>query len=134
MKKIAVQDASACMTCLTCEVACAQAFYKGEDIIGEDLSCIHVKTGKEGKVKIIGCVQCGKCAEACEQKAIAQNAKGVFVIDKKVCNGCGKCVEACPFKLVVKAKKAERPTKCIACGICAKACPQNVLYVKEDAA
>ncbi|MDR3302712.1 MAG: 4Fe-4S binding protein [Spirochaetaceae bacterium] len=134
MKKIAVQDISACMNCLTCENVCAQAFYKNECFVAENLSCIHVKAGKEGKIKIVSCVQCGKCGEVCDQKAITQNAKGVYLIDKKACNGCGKCVEACPFNLIVKSKKAEKPTKCIACGICAKSCPQNVLYIKEDAA
>jgi Fe-S-cluster-containing hydrogenase component 2 len=134
MKKLAVQDISACMYCLTCETACAQAFYKNDSYFEQDLSCIHVKVKEDGKIKVQSCVQCGKCAEACPKKAITKNAKGVFTIDKKLCEGCGECVNACPFKVMVKAKNAEQPTKCISCGICAKACPQNVLYIKEDAA
>ena len=69
--------------------------------------------------------------EACPEGAITQNAKGVYMINKKKCVGCGKCVEACPFGLVVKADDKEYASKCIACGICVKACPMEVLEIKE---
>ncbi|MDR1908315.1 MAG: 4Fe-4S binding protein [Spirochaetaceae bacterium] len=126
-KKLAVTDKSACMTCLTCELACAQAFYKNTDI---RLSCIQIGE-KSGKTQISFCVQCGKCAKACEQGAIAENKNGVFMLDKKKCVDCGKCVEACPFQVIVKAEGAASPSKCIACGICVRACPAEVLYIKE---
>ena len=77
------------------------------------------------------CVQCGKCAQACPEGAITQNAKGVYMINKKKCTGCGKCVEACPFGVMVKEEDSTVSTKCIACGICAKACPADVLEVVE---
>jgi Fe-S-cluster-containing hydrogenase component 2 len=132
MKKLAVKDqGAACMTCLTCENACAQAFYKNENIFNENLSCIHI-VNKKGKVKVNACVQCGACAKVCEAGAIKQNAKGVYVIDAKACKDCGKCMEACPMGLVVKAKSKPAPTKCIACGICAKQCPMDILYIKEE--
>ncbi|MEF9918179.1 MAG: 4Fe-4S binding protein, partial [Eubacterium sp.] len=75
---------------------------------------------------------CGKCAKACEEKAITKNAKGVYMINKKLCVGCLKCVDACPFGLIVKAEEKESPTKCIACGICVKACPVEILEIKES--
>jgi Fe-S-cluster-containing hydrogenase component 2 len=127
-KKLAVTDKTACMTCLTCQVACSQAYYKKADI---NLSCIQIGE-KNGKTQIFSCVQCGKCAQACEQGAIAENKNGVFMIDKKKCVDCGKCVEACPFHVLVKAEGASNPSKCTACGICAKACPVGILYVKES--
>jgi Fe-S-cluster-containing hydrogenase component 2 len=132
MKKLAVKDQAACMVCLTCEVACAKAFYKTEDTLTQNLSCIQV-TEKEGKTKVVTCVQCGKCAKSCEAKAITKNAKGVYTIDKKLCVNCGKCTEACPFGVLVKAKERDTPSKCIACGICVKNCPMEILYIKEDA-
>ncbi|GMO44784.1 MAG: 4Fe-4S binding protein [Termitinemataceae bacterium] len=128
MKKLAIKDKDACMACRTCEIVYSQAFYKKEDT---SLSCIQIGW-KNNKTKVSMCVQCGKCAESCEKKAITQNAKGVFTIDKKLCVDCGKCVEACPFGVLVKDKEAAFPTKCIACGICAKVCPMDILYVKED--
>jgi Fe-S-cluster-containing hydrogenase component 2 len=133
MKRLAITDKSLCAACRTCEATCAQAYYKTENTQIEDLSCIKIG-GTVDKVKVLACVQCGKCAQACESKAINKNAKGVWMIDKKLCVNCGKCLEACPFGLVVKAANRASPSKCIACGICAKACPMNILYIKEDAA
>jgi Fe-S-cluster-containing hydrogenase component 2 len=132
MKKLAVQNLDACMTCKTCEIACAQAFYKNEHFTDTEMSCIHVVT-KDGKLKIVSCVQCGKCAKACETQSITQNAKGVYTINAKTCTDCGKCLEACPFGVMVKVASKPAPSKCIACGICVKQCPQEVLYIKESA-
>ena len=133
MKKLKVIDKTACMACRACEVACSEAFYKKEDY-SPDLSCIHIVDKGDNTPKIMTCVQCGKCAKACEQGAITKNAKGVYTIDKKKCIGCGKCAEACPFNLIVFQPGMEKASKCIACGICAKACPQGILevMVKED--
>ena len=127
MKKLAVKKGAECMACLECVRACSESFYKTFD---PDKSCIQV-TEKKGVVKPVVCVQCGKCAKACEHGAIAQNAKGVYMINKKLCVGCGKCVEACPFGVMVKAENSPVVTKCIACGICVKACPMDVLEVVE---
>ena len=115
------------MACLACEDACSTSFYKEFD---PDKSCIHI-IEKNGSPKPMVCVQCGKCAKACPEEAITQNAKGVYMINKKKCTGCGKCVEVCPFHVMVKAEDSPVTSKCIACGICAKACPMDVLEVVE---
>ena len=127
MKRLTVKKGSKCMACLECVRACSEAFYKEFD---PDKSCIRI-VEKNGAVKTNVCVQCGKCAQACEAGAITQNAKGVYMVNKKLCTGCGKCVEACPFGLMVKAEESPASSKCIACGICAKACPMDVLEVVE---
>ena len=117
------------MACKACEIACSEAFYKE---FNPDYSCIHIETAKDGvSPKPVHCVQCGKCAKACPEGAITQNAKGVYMINKKKCVGCGKCAEACPFGVIVKKEGAETATKCIACGICVKACPMEILEIKE---
>ena len=113
------------MACLSCVFACSQAFYKVDD---PAKSCIQI-VDKNGAVKVNACIQCGKCARTCEQGAITQNAKGVYMINKKLCNGCGKCIEVCPMKVMVAGP--EVTSKCIACGICAKACPMDILEVQE---
>lgn len=129
MKKLNVAKKDACMACKACEVACAEAFYKESNT---NKSCIQIGVKKDGVTpKPNVCVQCGKCAAACPEGAIKQNAKGVYMIDKKKCIGCGKCVEACPFGVMVKAEDSEYASKCIACGICVKACPMDVLEIKE---
>ena len=127
MKKLTVKKGVQCMACLACVRACSEAFYK---VFDPDKSCIQI-VEKKGVVKPSVCVQCGICAKTCEAGAITQNAKGVFVINKKLCTGCGKCVEACPFNVMVKAPDVATTSKCIACGICAKACPMEVLEVVE---
>ncbi|MEG0074796.1 MAG: 4Fe-4S binding protein [Eubacterium sp.] len=129
MKKVVITDQSLCMACLSCEIACAEAFYKEPDT---EKSCIKIVLKEDRTIKTKTCVQCGKCAKACEEKAITKNAKGVYMINKKLCVGCLKCVDACPFGLIVKAEEKESPTKCIACGICVKACPVEILEIKES--
>lgn len=126
MKKLTVTDPSACQYCLACVNACSEAFYKEAN---EDLSCIRLGQKKE-EWRPFACVQCGKCSKVCEAGAITQNAKGVYMINKKLCTGCGKCKEVCPFGLIVKTE--DKPaSKCIACGICAKACPMGILEIVE---
>ena len=126
MKKLTVKKGSECMACLACVQACSNAFYKE---FHPDKSSFQI-IEKNGAAKPMVCVQCGKCAKACEAGAITQNAKGVYTINKKLCTQCGKCAEVCPFHVLVKV--AEQPaSKCIACGICAKACPMEILEVVE---
>lgn len=125
MKKLTVKKDIECMSCLSCVIACSEAFYKKFD---QDLACIRIDE-KNGTVKPFVCIQCGKCARACPQQAITQNPKGVYMINKKLCNGCGQCIEECPMKVMVKA---ETTSKCIACGICAKACPVEMLEISES--
>ena len=127
MKKLAVKKDSTCMACLECVIACSTSFYKEFD---PDKSCIQI-VEKNGKVKPMVCVQCGKCEKVCEAGAIKQNAKGTYIINKKLCTGCGKCVEVCPFGVMVKAESSPVTSKCIACGICVKACPMDVLEIVE---
>ncbi len=76
------------------------------------------------------CLQCGKCARACEHNAITQNPKGVYMINQKLCVQCGKCAEVCPMQVIVRTES--KVSKCIACGICVKSCPMQILEVFEQ--
>ena len=127
MKKLTVKKDVPCMACLQCVRACSEAFYK---VFDPDKSCIQI-VEKNGAAKPVTCVECGKCAKVCEAGAIKENAKGTYVIDKKLCTGCGKCKEVCPFGVIVKAPEVAYSSKCIACGICAKACPMECLEIVE---
>lgn len=126
MKKLVVTDKKGCMACLQCVQACSEAFYK---VFDPDKSCIQIVESADHQPKTNVCLQCGKCMKVCESGAITQNAKGVYMINKKLCTGCGKCVEVCPTQVMVKTEGVT--SKCIACGICAKACPMGILEVQE---
>ena len=129
MKKLTVKKGSQCMACLECVRACSNAFYQE---FHPDKSCVQI-VERAGKVRPMTCVQCGKCAAACEHGAIMQNPKtGVYMINKKLCVGCGKCKEACPFGVIVFEPEMTNASKCIACGICVKACPMEVLEITES--
>lgn len=127
MKKLSIKKGVQCMACLECVRACSTAFYKE---FHQDKAAIKI-IERNGAVRPMTCVQCGKCAAACEHGAITQNAKGVYMINKKLCVGCGKCKDACPFGVLVKAEDVETASKCIACGICVKACPMELLEIIE---
>ena len=129
MKKLVVSKENPCKACLSCVRACSEAFYKTFD---PDLSCIRIAAKPDGEPKVQNCIMCGKCARTCTHDAISQNAKGVYMIDKRKCVGCGDCVKACPMQvMVLPATEDAKPSKCIACGICAKACPMGILSVEE---
>ncbi len=129
MKKLVVSKENPCKACLSCVRACSEAFYKTFD---PDLSCIRVAAKPDGEPKVQNCIMCGKCARTCTHDAISQNAKGVYMIDKRKCVGCGDCVKACPMQVMcLPAGEDAKPSKCIACGICAKACPMGILAVEE---
>ena len=128
MKKLTVKKGIDCQACLGCVAACSTAYFKAVD---PDKSFIQICM-KGAAPAPFTCIQCGKCARNCPQEAITQNAKGVYMINKKKCVACGKCVEFCPFHLVVLPEGAEAASKCVACGICAKACPMEMLEVVES--
>ena len=100
MKKLVAVRKDDCMACYQCMHACSAAYYKREDVT---VSAIQIGAKKDGSPKVLACPQCGKCAEVCEAGAIKQNAKGVYMVNKKLCTGCGKCAEACPMKVMVMA-------------------------------
>ena len=133
MKKLTVKKGTQCMACLECVRACSEAFYKEFD---PSKACLQI-IERNGAAKPMVCVQCGKCAEACEHGAITQNAKGVYTINKKLCVGCGKCIKVCPFQAIVEKeirgeKKAQTiEAVCQGCGLCTATCPQGAIQLSH---
>lgn len=135
VKSLAVNKNARCIGCLECVRTCSKIFFKQEKA---SLAFLQVRekkgvgnqSGIQGLItRPVTCIQCGRCADACPQKAISRNQFGVCVVDLKMCNDCGKCREACPFGLMVEDTVMHVSKKCIACGQCAKACPMGVLEI-----
>lgn len=124
-KTLAVRRDRRCIGCRECVRACAMAMYKTDDA---DKACLKI-VEKKGNPTPSVCIQCGKCEKACPEGAITQNARGVYIINKKKCTGCGLCRKACPLDVMVDGGSVT--SKCIACGICVRACPMNVLGIAE---
>lgn len=134
-KMLVVNPNARCIGCMECVHACAKAFNKTERSAMAYLR-IAEKQGTGNRSGIAGiikrpvtCIQCGKCAEVCEQHAISRNQFGVWVVDLKMCINCGKCREVCPMGVMIETNGAS--TKCLSCGICAKACPMGVLSIAK---
>lgn len=51
--------------------------------------------GKEILFKSRACIDCGKCVEICEQKAIDLIDGFGYITNSQLCNYCGKCIEEC---------------------------------------
>ena len=95
-------DASRCIDCRTCLVACSV-----ENNVPMTHTRIWMKdTGIAGNFPDLSrytapyhCMHCvdPSCVSACTVGALQQNADGVVVYDAERCIGCRYCMYACPF-------------------------------------
>ena len=130
MNRFIMADASKCIGCRTCEVACVVSHQAEQD-------CASL------------CRQCedAPCANVCPNGAIKREKGFVHVMQER-CIGCKTCVVACPYGamevvvrpvvrnsgigLSVRAEKAEA-NKCDLCyhrdagPACMEACPTHAL-------
>jgi formate dehydrogenase iron-sulfur subunit len=146
-------DASLCIGCKACEVACKQwnqlpsdgfKFTGNSYDNTEMLSATtwrHVafkeKLSKdESRWLMLSdvCKHCedAPCLQACPTGAIVYNEFGDVYIQPDICNGCAYCISACPFGVISRSKEDGRAHKCTLCydrqthgdtPACAKACP-----------
>jgi formate dehydrogenase iron-sulfur subunit len=138
-------DATLCIGCKACEVACkewnqvsADGFnftgnsYDNTDSLGAS-TWRHVMfleqparlgaqvTGTEDPFRWLFlsdvCKHCGNagCLEACPTGAIIRTEIGSVYVQPDVCNGCGYCVVSCPFGVVDKNHDEGTAFKCTFC-------------------
>lgn len=87
------------VTLSECPNACSQPQIKDFGIIAAAVPIVSVKK----------CSFCGRCAEICQERAIALTpAKRQPVLIVKSCLFCGKCVHACPTETLKFQKKGYR--------------------------
>lgn len=135
-------DAKLCVTCHSCENACAVEHSEANsisEVVALDLKPIPRLrvVEKKGKPKMIRCVFCvkPKCVAACPENAIIQREDGYVYIDRELCNGCGNCIEACPFDAIVMGDDG-KSVKCDLClgreiPACVEQCPVDAMIVVE---
>ena len=144
-------DATLCIGCKACEVACKQwnqlpadgfRFTGNSYDNTEALSATtwrHVafqeKIGSGGWLMLSDvCKHCenAPCQQACPTGAIVYNEFGDVYVQPDICNGCGYCVAACPFGVLGRSAEDGHAHKCTLCydrqrggeiPACAKACP-----------
>ncbi|EJZ2588827.1 electron transport protein HydN [Shigella sonnei] len=152
MNRFIIADASKCIGCCTCEVACVVSHQENQDCASLTpetfLPCIHVIKGVNISTATV-CRQCedAPCANVCPNGAISRDKGFVHVMQER-CIGCKTCVVACPYGamevvvrpvirnsgagLNVRADKAEA-NKCDLCNhredgpACMAACPTHAL-------
>jgi formate dehydrogenase iron-sulfur subunit len=146
-------DATLCIGCKACEVACkewndvpADGFtwtgrsYDNTGCLGHSTyrHVQFVEREREGlpawEFSSDVCKHCehAGCLEACPTGSIVRTEFGGVFVQPDICNGCGYCVVSCPFGVIDRRPEDGRAFKCTFCydrqkaGLtpaCATACP-----------
>ena len=100
-KKYAIViDASRCIDCKACMIACKVENNVPEGFWRNWIRPLWDRGGdRKSEFQPGQCMHCDtpSCVAACPVDATFKQADGLVVIDPKKCIGCGNCVTACPY-------------------------------------
>lgn len=138
-----IADATKCIGCRTCEVACAVSHHENQDCaaLSPDEFISRIRVIKDHCwTTAVACHQCedAPCANVCPVDAISREHGHIFV-EQTRCIGCKSCMLACPFGAmeVVSSRKKARAIKCDLCWhretgpACVEACPTKALQCMD---
>jgi Fe-S-cluster-containing dehydrogenase component len=146
-KKALLMDASRCIGCSACEVACKLT----HDLPSEPYPIRAIQVGPleaDGELLMTSqpttCCHCDRpaCVPACPTGAMQQREDGVVFSDLEICIGCQTCAIACPFGVPQLNPASGKISKCDSCkdridqGLwpaCALSCPTGALIFGEPA-
>lgn len=152
MNAFVIADASKCIGCRTCEIACAAAHADAGAALDRTRFFPRLKVIKGASVSVpVLCRQCenAPCASVCPNDALVRHHDSIQVIQSR-CIGCKSCVIACPFgaiDVVVRTHAADEGRseaksevhKCDLCvGVasspsCVRVCPTSALTLVASA-
>lgn len=134
-----VVNEAKCTGCQRCEINCTTV---NDGVVSSHLSRVKVTrnlTVSDGHGLYTDdwvyfpdtCRQCEDpaCGNACPEKAIYSDDKGIKRVDEDKCVGCGLCVEACPWHMPTINPETKKSTKCIMCGACVDGCITGALSI-----
>ena len=143
MNRFIIADATKCIGCRTCEVACAVSHQENQDCaaLSPDEFISRIRVIKDHSwTTAVACHQCedAPCANVCPVDAISREHGHIFV-EQTRCIGCKSCMLACPFGAmeVVSSRKKARAIKCDLCWhretgpACVEACPTKALQCMD---
>lgn len=123
MNRFIIADATKCIGCRTCEVACAVSHQENQDCaaLSPDEFISRIRVIKDHSwTTAVACHQCedAPCANVCPVDAISREHGHIFV-EQTRCIGCKSCMLACPFGAmeVVSSRKKARRLSAICAGI-----------------
>ncbi|MBW2436548.1 MAG: 4Fe-4S dicluster domain-containing protein [Desulfobacterales bacterium] len=113
-----VIDASKCIDCKACMIAC-----KVENNVPEGAWRNWIRplwdmgVGRKTEFQPGQCMQCDtpSCVAACPVNATYKQPDGLVAIDPKKCIGCGNCVTACPYGARYRNTARQIADKCDFC-------------------
>ena len=125
MNAFVIADASKCIGCRTCEIACAVAHASGADATVDKTRFFpRLKVIKGAQVSVpVLCRQCenAPCASVCPHDALVRHHDSIQVIQSR-CIGCKSCVIACPFGaidvVVTSSPNAASKSEVHKCDLC----------------
>lgn len=149
-------DASACIGCKTCQIACKD---KNDNPLGINFRKVvnygdgHWIAHPKHRDLFVpanffayyissACMHCEEpiCVEVCPSGAMHKRDDGIVVIDESKCVGCRLCQQSCPYGAPQYNEKKGVMTKCDLCvdllevgqiPACVASCPQRALDFGE---
>ncbi|EHZ9620073.1 4Fe-4S dicluster domain-containing protein [Salmonella enterica] len=145
MNRFIMADASACIGCRTCEVACVVSHQEQQNSAAVTTADFvpRIRVIKEDSFTTATvCHQCedAPCANVCPVQALRRDRGHIFVTPSR-CIGCKSCMLACPFgaMTVVTSTSGAQAIKCDLCWhreagpACVEACPTSALQCVDAA-
>jgi carbon-monoxide dehydrogenase iron sulfur subunit len=138
-------DITKCVSCRTCELACATEHSRSKDLC----KAIFESPASKQRVKVsaiddrsisIHCQHCedALCVKACMSGSLSKDEKtGATVHNRDKCVGCWMCIMSCPFGAITRDIENHIAVKCDLCPdrddyACVATCPTRALFAGTE--